>query len=109
MDQTSYHNYDTAFPDMSAAFIGVGPAFKQGALIDKFDMVDIYPLMTHLLGIKPNKNNGSLDSFNGALTHDFMAVDEEFEKDYIAASSVFRSRGGVNISGVIYFSQQQVQ
>ena len=46
---------------MRPFFIARGPAFKVGHKFDHINMVDIYPLICHLLGIKPAPNNGSLD------------------------------------------------
>ena len=104
-ERVGYHEYDITLPEMGAPFIGVGPAFKEGVIMDKFHMVHLYPLMSHLLGIKPNPNNGSLDTFQEVLTSNF-SVGEEEQTDRLAAMSLFKSRGGNNVSGVIYFSQK---
>jgi len=104
--KVGYHDYDITQPDMGAPFIGVGPAFKQGVVMEKFDMVHLYPLMSHLLGIKPNPNNGSLTTFREVLTSNYSMGEEE-EKDWLAAMSLFKSRGGNNVSGVIHFSQKR--
>lgn len=45
---------------MFGFFIAHGPAFKKGGLVDSFPSVDIYPLMCHILDIKPNSNNGTM-------------------------------------------------
>ena len=103
--KVGYHDYDITQPDMEAPFIGVGPAFKQGVVMEKFDMVHLYPLMSHLLGIKPNPNNGSLTTFREVLTSNYSMGEEE-EKYRLAAMSLFKSRGGNNVSGVIHFSQK---
>ena len=100
-----YHDYDNTIPDMGAAFISVGPAFKKGALMEKFEMVDVYPLMTHLLEMKPKKNNGTLETFEEVLTQNFTTVTSE-QSGHTAAMSVFKSRGGNSVSGMIYFSQK---
>jgi predicted AlkP superfamily pyrophosphatase or phosphodiesterase len=52
------HGYDPADPLMGALFIAEGPAFKQGSVHAMFDNVDVYPLLTHLLTIKPDPNDG---------------------------------------------------
>lgn len=53
------HGYDIDHPEMRAIFIAEGPAFKQGITVPGFDNVDVYPLLAHLLGIKPEKNDGN--------------------------------------------------
>ena len=61
------HGYDNANPLMRALFIAHGPAFRQGVTIAEFPNVDVYPLMTHLLRIKPQPNDGSMAPFRDAL------------------------------------------
>ena len=61
------HGYDTDHPDMRALFIGNGPAFKRGHVVPPFDNVDVYPLLAHLLGIKPEPNDGDIDQVRAAL------------------------------------------
>ncbi len=53
------HGYDNASPLMRALFIAHGPAFRKGVVVPEFPNVDVYPLMTHLLGIKAQPNDGS--------------------------------------------------
>ncbi|HEX6279979.1 MAG TPA: ectonucleotide pyrophosphatase/phosphodiesterase [Pyrinomonadaceae bacterium] len=52
------HGYDNLHPLMRATFIASGPVFKQGYVSDPFESVDIYNLMTRVLGLKPAKNDG---------------------------------------------------
>ena len=52
------HGYDPADPLMGALFVAEGPAFRQGVVHPTFDNVDVYPLLTHLLGVKPEPNDG---------------------------------------------------
>ncbi|MGY1531101.1 alkaline phosphatase family protein [Luteimonas sp. A649] len=52
------HGYDPALPSMRAVFIASGPAFREGAVIDPIDNVDVYPLLTRLLGIPAADNDG---------------------------------------------------
>ena len=52
------HGYDPADPLMGALFVAEGPSFRQGMLHPTFDNVDVYPLLTHLLDIKPEPNDG---------------------------------------------------
>jgi len=55
------HGWLPSVPSMHPFFIAQGSAFKKGYKSGPIDMVDIYPLICHLLGIKPARNNGSLD------------------------------------------------
>ncbi|KAL5010939.1 hypothetical protein ScPMuIL_013244 [Solemya velum] len=65
-----YHGYDPAkVPYMYPFFIASGPAFKRGVVVEPFDMVDIYPLMCHVLGLTPAPNNGSLRNVKSLLVN----------------------------------------
>lgn len=61
------HGYDNADPAMRALFVAHGPAFKRGFVIPEFDNVDVYPLLTHILGIQPAPNDGSIGPVAAAL------------------------------------------
>ncbi|XP_033827612.1 ectonucleotide pyrophosphatase/phosphodiesterase family member 7-like [Periophthalmus magnuspinnatus] len=55
------HGYDNAEMDMKVFFRAVGPAFAQNLQVGPFETVNIYPLMCHILGIQPEKNDGNLE------------------------------------------------
>ena len=61
------HGYDNADPLMQAIFIAHGPAFRIGAKVPAFPNVDVYPLMTHLLGLPAAANDGSYEAVKGML------------------------------------------
>lgn len=61
------HGYDNHQKKMQAIFIAHGPAFKKGIVVPSFENVHVYELMTHLLGLKPSPNDGSLDSVKAML------------------------------------------
>ena len=61
------HGYDPALPSMRAAFIARGPAFRKDVVIPAFDNVDLYPLMTRLLGIPTRANDGDIAPLLPAL------------------------------------------
>jgi predicted AlkP superfamily pyrophosphatase or phosphodiesterase len=61
------HGYDNAEPGMQAIFIAHGPAFRTGAVVPPFPNVDVYPLMTHLLGIPAAANDGDFATVRGML------------------------------------------
>lgn len=55
------HGFDNLALDMKAFFRAVGPDFHKNRVVGPFETVNVYPLMCHLLGIKPEVNDGSLD------------------------------------------------
>ncbi|WP_027484291.1 ectonucleotide pyrophosphatase/phosphodiesterase [Rhodanobacter sp. OR87] len=61
------HGYDNAEPLMQALFVAHGPAFRVGAQLPAFPNVDVYPLMTHLLGLPAAANDGDYDAVKGML------------------------------------------
>ncbi|MCD0280035.1 alkaline phosphatase family protein [Xanthomonas melonis] len=52
------HGFDPALPSMRAVFLAQGPDLAQGKILPGFDNVDVYPLMTRLLGIDAAPNDG---------------------------------------------------
>ena len=61
------HGYDNNHTDMRALFIAHGPAFRTGVVVPPFDNVDVYPLLAHLLRIKPEANDGNFDDVRNTL------------------------------------------
>jgi predicted AlkP superfamily pyrophosphatase or phosphodiesterase len=61
------HGYDNADPLMQAVFVAHGPAFRVGAQVPAFPNVDVYPLMTHLLGLPAAANDGNYDAVKDML------------------------------------------
>lgn len=61
------HGYDPASPDMRAVFVAHGPAFRRGVVLPVFDNVDVYPLLTRLIGVKGDKGDGKLGPVKAAL------------------------------------------
>jgi predicted AlkP superfamily pyrophosphatase or phosphodiesterase len=62
------HGYDPGAPSMRAVFIARGPSFPHGVVVPAFTNVHLYALMTHLLGVVPAPNDGSLDSVAAVLS-----------------------------------------
>jgi predicted AlkP superfamily pyrophosphatase or phosphodiesterase len=63
------HGYDPADPHMAALFVAHGPAFARGVVLHPFENVDVYPLLTTVLGVKPERNDGRLSDVEAALAH----------------------------------------
>jgi predicted AlkP superfamily pyrophosphatase or phosphodiesterase len=61
------HGYDNRMESMQAIFVAAGPAFAQGKEVPRVRNVDLYDLMTHVLGLRPARNDGSLDSIRAVL------------------------------------------
>jgi len=50
------HGYDSNGPKMQALFVTHGPSFKQHLTVPVFDNINVYLLLTKLLGIAPLHN-----------------------------------------------------
>ncbi len=61
------HGYDNDDPNMRALFVAHGPDFRRGLVLPEFDNVDVYPLLTHLLRIAPQPNDGHYADVAGML------------------------------------------
>jgi predicted AlkP superfamily pyrophosphatase or phosphodiesterase len=47
------HGWDNSFPSMRALFLIAGPGIRQGEIVEEVRNVDVYPLMTELLQLRP--------------------------------------------------------
>jgi predicted AlkP superfamily pyrophosphatase or phosphodiesterase len=54
------HGYDNQLRSMRAIFIAHGPAFRRRVTIMPFPNVDLYNVMTRVLGLTPAPNDGSM-------------------------------------------------
>jgi predicted AlkP superfamily pyrophosphatase or phosphodiesterase len=61
------HGYDIACADMHVIFFAYGPDFKKNYKGKIFDNTALYPLMSILLGIKPEKTDGDADQITQFL------------------------------------------
>ncbi len=52
------HGYDNAFTQMHTIFFAEGPAFNNGYTHPDFPNVDVYRILTHILGLKQSQNDG---------------------------------------------------
>ncbi len=53
------HGYDMAYLSMRTLFIGAGPYFARGRKIPSFENIELYEVMTSILGLKAPPNNGT--------------------------------------------------
>jgi predicted AlkP superfamily pyrophosphatase or phosphodiesterase len=61
------HGFDPALASMRAIFIANGPSFKRGVVLPAIESVDVYPLLTRLLGLKVPSQDGNPNALAGAL------------------------------------------
>ena len=54
------HGYDNAFTDMNTIFYAEGPAFKENYTSTSFSNVEVYGIVTHILGLEPAATDGDL-------------------------------------------------
>lgn len=62
------HGYDNTLRSMQPVFVARGPAFRQKYVKTSMRSVDLYPLMCHILSIRPLPNNGSLHNVQDLLS-----------------------------------------
>jgi predicted AlkP superfamily pyrophosphatase or phosphodiesterase len=56
------HGYPPERESMRAVFLARGPAFRAGVVVEPFQNIHIYPLLAHVVALKPAPNDGRLDS-----------------------------------------------
>lgn len=61
------HGYDNQVASMRALFIGHGPAFGDGVVIEPFDNIDLYNVMADILDIEPSPNDGTAGALDSVL------------------------------------------
>jgi predicted AlkP superfamily pyrophosphatase or phosphodiesterase len=61
------HGFDPVLPSMRAIFIARGPSFRSGLVVPAIDNVDVYPLLTSLLGLEPGRHDGNPRALAPAL------------------------------------------
>lgn len=64
--ESGQHGFDPYYSDMHALFRAVGPDFKN-VKREHFKNVNVYPIVCHLLGIEPAKNDGNLEEMRDIL------------------------------------------
>lgn len=61
------HGYDNALESMRAIFIAHGKAFKKKKIIEPFENVNVYNVMTKILNLNPAPNDGNFNVANQIL------------------------------------------
>lgn len=62
------HGYNNSLRSMQPVFVARGPAFRENYVKSSMRSVDLYPLMCHILSIRPMPNNGSLSNVQDLLS-----------------------------------------
>jgi len=64
------HGYDPSLvPDMKAIFFAAGPDIRAGVAVEPFENVNIYPLITAILGLRAGSVDGRLSVLRGILVN----------------------------------------
>ena len=61
------HGWDNQKKDMHTIFYAIGPAFKTNYTQPPFELVDLYPLITHIMNLQPAEVDGKLERVKGML------------------------------------------
>ena len=61
------HGYDNNFRDMHGIFYAMGPAFRKDYVQPTFENVNIYNIISFILGITPAKNDGIFEAVSPML------------------------------------------
>ncbi|XP_033999500.1 ectonucleotide pyrophosphatase/phosphodiesterase family member 7-like [Trematomus bernacchii] len=73
------HGFDNQDMDMKPFFRAVGPAFHKNLEVGPFESVNIYALMCHILGIKPEVNDGHLNATKHMLVSSTTTQGEDVD------------------------------
>uniref|UniRef100_A0A673B5U5 Ectonucleotide pyrophosphatase/phosphodiesterase 5 n=2 Tax=Sphaeramia orbicularis TaxID=375764 RepID=A0A673B5U5_9TELE len=68
------HGYNNTLRSMHPVFVARGPAFRQDFVKPSMHSVDLYPLMCHILSVRPLPNNGSLLNVKDLLAQEPTAI-----------------------------------
>ncbi|MEM6326926.1 MAG: ectonucleotide pyrophosphatase/phosphodiesterase [Bacteroidota bacterium] len=61
------HGYDNALPDLHGIFLARGPSFPSGETTGALSVVDVYGIMTRVLGLTPALNDGDPEAVDRVL------------------------------------------
>ena len=61
------HGFDNKEKDMHAIFYATGPAFKKGYVQKRFNNIDVYPLIAHILSLPILPVDGNLEEIKNML------------------------------------------
>jgi alkaline phosphatase D len=70
------HGYDNQYPEMHGIFFAQGPAFAKGIKHEAFSNTNLYGIIAHILGLKPEPTDGNLQDVKGLFSKEFVLKDE---------------------------------
>ncbi|XP_020366912.1 ectonucleotide pyrophosphatase/phosphodiesterase family member 5 [Rhincodon typus] len=94
------HGYDNTIKSMQPLLIAHGPAFKKNFTKETMDIVDLYPLICHLLGIDPMSNNGTLNNVQELLVNGKVITTEGSAVDIVYQDEI-NTRGSYAWLGIL--------
>lgn len=75
--QAGMHGFDPRLlPEMKAIFFAAGPDLVASKTLAPFDNVNLYPWIAYLLGLKPPRNDGSLNILSATLRNGSAETDK---------------------------------
>ncbi|CAL1538506.1 unnamed protein product [Lymnaea stagnalis] len=102
-EELGNHGYDNRLQDMHPFFVAMGPSFKKNFSIETFNNVDLYPLLCHLLNLKPAPNNGSLDIVSQLLVDQTDTPSTLTLTTYVVSFIIIVLVAGVYIITALYY------
>jgi alkaline phosphatase D len=61
---------------MHGIFFAQGPAFAKGIKHEAFSNTNLYGIIAHILGLKPEPTDGNLQDVKGLFSKEFVLKDE---------------------------------
>ncbi|XP_038655848.1 ectonucleotide pyrophosphatase/phosphodiesterase family member 5 [Scyliorhinus canicula] len=94
------HGYDNTIKSMHPLFIAHGPAFKKNFTKENMAIIDLYPLLCHLLGIDPMPNNGTLKNVQELLVAAEVIITKNSHVEIVSQDEI-NSRGSFAWLGIL--------
>ncbi|XP_062607940.1 uncharacterized protein LOC134269752 isoform X1 [Saccostrea cucullata] len=102
------HGWDNLYKSMHALFLAHGPGFKEKLQIEPFENIELYNMMSELLGISPAPNNGTMGSLHHILRNPQPLREAPTETDPDCQMSGNPSNVWVPVCGCVNHKNQTV-
>ncbi|KAK3577563.1 hypothetical protein CHS0354_026532, partial [Potamilus streckersoni] len=89
------HGWDNTNKHMHALFLAHGPGFKKNYRADPFENIELYNLMSELLGIVPAANNGTTGSLHHILQNSKNLTSQKFPESYSQCTAASISKNNL--------------
>lgn len=70
------HGYDNQYPEMHGIFFAQGPAFAKGIKYEAITNTNLYGIIAHILGLKPEPTDGNLHDVKGIFSLEYRLTDK---------------------------------